>query len=74
MDPGESPAFQYTAIALLTDGQPIAETFTSDVEYFAGDELPLSSARWHVESVEDGGTRPVHGDEKLVRILRCRLM
>ena len=53
----------------VAKGMPAAS-----VEYVAGDELPLSSARWQVESVEDGGTRSVQGTEKLVRVLRCRLL
>jgi hypothetical protein len=51
-------AFQYTAIALLADGQPIAETFASDVEYLAGDELPLSSARCTSKALRMGRRDP----------------
>ena len=69
----EAPAFHYQAIAQLPDGQAIAETFTSNVEYLAGDELPLNSARWHVESVEQERIDEIDGHEQSVRTLRCVL-
>jgi hypothetical protein len=69
----EIPSFHYRALAELPDGQPIAETFTSNVEYLAGDELPLGSARWHVESVEQERIDEVNGHKQSVRTLRCVL-
>ena len=45
------PTFLYTAVA----AGRTSERFTSDVEYRVDDELPLSSARWHVERVELAG-------------------
>ncbi len=60
-------AFLYTAIA---EGRP-PETFTSNVEYLAGDELPLRSARWTVERVEQEGIEHEHGETVTVRTLYC---
>ena len=70
----EGPAFYYNALATFPDGQPIAETFTSSGEYLPGDELPLKQRPLAGGSVERQGTRSVQGEEKLVRVLRCRLV
>ena len=43
--------FDYTATA---DGHK-DQSFTSDVAYQAGDELPLGNGRWTVTEVEDVG-------------------
>jgi hypothetical protein len=71
--PSETPAFYYDAIEELSDGQRIAETFTSNVEYLAGDELPLNSARWTVEYVDRRGTKKIDGHDVNARALRCTL-
>jgi hypothetical protein len=60
-------AFLYTAIA---QGRP-PETFTSNVEYLVGDELPLPSARWTVERVEETGVEYSQGGVATVRLLHC---
>ena len=60
-------AFVYTAIA---EGRA-PETFTSDVEYLVGDELPLRSARWTVEEVQEEGIEYSEGAVATARLLRA---
>jgi hypothetical protein len=67
----EIPAYRYRAIATDTDGREVIEIFESNVEYLAGDELPLRSARWQVESVEQEGIAHIDGEDQRVRELRC---
>jgi hypothetical protein len=64
----ETPAFRYRAIA--NDGRT-EEIFTSNVEYFAGDELTLGGASWTVERVEQEGIEHEDGDAITVRTLYC---
>ena len=66
----EAPAFRYRAVA---DQGRRTEIFTSNVEYVAGDELPLRSARWTVERVEQEGFDHVEGETVTVRILHCAI-
>jgi hypothetical protein len=61
--------FLYTAFA---EGQQ-PETFTSNVEYLAGDELPLSSARWQVDRVAEAGTGYSEEGRTLMRYLYCTI-
>jgi hypothetical protein len=65
----EPPAFRYRAVA--NDGRN-TEVFTSNVEYLAGDELPLRSARWTVERVEQEGFDHDRGVTVTVRTLYCQ--
>src|SRR6185295_755507 len=60
----EPLAFRYRAVA--DDGRR-TEIFVSNVEYLAGDELPLRSARWTVERVEQEGIEHDDGREQTVR-------
>jgi len=69
----ELPAYRYRAVALDRAGNEVVEIFESNVEYLAGDELPLRSARWQVESVEQEGIAHIDGEDQRVRELRCRL-
>ena len=66
----ETPAYRYRAVA--NDGAK-TELFTSNVEYLAGDELPLRTARWSVERVEQEGIEHVDGVTVTVRTLYCTL-
>jgi hypothetical protein len=70
----ELPAYRYRAVAVDADGEEVVQVFESNVEYMAGDELPLRSARWHVESVEQEGISHVGGDDQRVRVLFCALV
>ena len=69
----ELPAYRYRAVATDSAGDEVVEIFESNVEYLAGDELPLSSARWHVESVVQEGIAHVGREDQRVRELRCVL-
>ena len=69
----ETPAFRYRAIARDDTGHVVIEIFTSSVEYMAGDELPLSSRRWHVRTVRQEGIAHIHGEDQAVRELDCVL-
>jgi hypothetical protein len=60
-------SFLYTALAT---GR-VPETFISDVEYKVDDELPLSSARWHVESIQLDGGAFLEGVFYNARLLHC---
>jgi hypothetical protein len=64
----EPPAFRYRALS--GDGRR-SEIFASNVEYLAGDELPLRSARWTVERVEQEGIEHHDGHDVTVRTLYC---
>jgi hypothetical protein len=66
----EPVAFRYLAVA--TNGGA-AEEFTSSVEYLAGDELPLRSARWTVERVQEEGIERDGRDVFTVRTLYCEI-
>jgi hypothetical protein len=59
--------YSYTAVA---PGRA-QESFTSDVEYLAGDELPLSIARFTVERVEEAGVEYSEGQASIARVLHC---
>jgi hypothetical protein len=69
----ELPAYRYRAVATDSDGNEVMEIFESNVEYLAGDELPLRSARWQVEAVEQEGIAHIDGEDQRVRELRCAL-
>ena len=69
----ELPAFRYRATAKDDAGGDVIEIFTSNVEYIAGDELPLCSARWEVQTVEQEGIAHIDGEDQVVRELRCVL-
>jgi hypothetical protein len=69
----ELPAYRYRAVATDSHGNEVIEIFESNVEYLAGDELPLRSARWHVEVVEQDGIAHIDGEDQRVRELRCVL-
>ena len=66
----QTPAFRYRAVA--NDGRN-REIFTSNVEYLAGDELPLPSARWQVVRVEQEGFDHEGGATVTVRTLYCTI-
>lgn len=69
------PTYVYRAVATDAAGRSVVETFDSNVEYLAGDELPLSSARWRVDSV--GGEILVKGSNRVTRVVRelhCQLV
>jgi hypothetical protein len=69
----DDPAYRYRAVATDAAGNEVAEIFESNVEYLPGDELPLRSARWRVDTA---GPEMVvrHGaDEQRLRELRCHL-
>ena len=68
----DTPAFRYRAIADDADAG-VEEIFTSDVEYFAGDELTLRGARWTIERVEQEGIEHEDGESVTVRTLYCEL-
>jgi hypothetical protein len=70
----ELPAFRYRAVATDSEGKEIIEIFESNVEYLAGDELPLRSARWRVESVDQEGIAHIDGEDQRVRELSCVLV
>jgi hypothetical protein len=63
-----APAYRYRAV--VEDGRR-AEIFTSDVEYVAGDEIPLRGGRWTVERVEQDGIEHEDGGDVTVRTLYC---
>lgn len=67
------PAFRYKAVARDEDGWEVVEVFTSGVEYRAGDELPLSSARWRVDRVSLAGVEHRSEGTVTVRTLYCHL-
>ena len=69
----ELPAYRYRAVATDGAGNEVVEIFESNVEYVAGDELPLSSALWHVERVVQEGIAHVEREDQRVRELRCVL-
>jgi hypothetical protein len=69
----ELPAYRYRAVATDSAGNEVVEMFQSNVEYLAGDELPLSSGRWHVETVVQEGIEHVAGEDQRVRELLCVL-
>jgi hypothetical protein len=52
----------------------VVECLTSNVEYMAGDELPLRSARWRVRMVMQEGIERIDGQEQTVRDLDCVLV
>jgi hypothetical protein len=60
--------YAYTAVAPGRD----PESFTSNVEYLPGDELPLRSARLTVVRVEEAGTEYSEGEVSIARVLHCR--
>ena len=66
----QTPAFRYRAVT--GDGRH-TEIFTSNVEYVAGDKLPLRSARWTVERVEQEGLDHEGGATVTVRTLYCAI-
>src|SRR5690349_908907 len=69
----ELPAYRYRAVATDANGDEIVEIFESNVEYLTGDELPLRSARWEVQTVEQDGIAHIDGEDQRVRELRCTL-
>jgi len=73
MPMADVPAYRYRATARDASGREIIEVFTSDVEYVAGDELPLDS-RWHVRVVVQERIAHIDGQDQTVRELDCILV